>query len=176
MTEEKKITKRGSELEEIIDEEIEEDEVENKIDEEISEENFDEDVSGFVSTRSDPSLKKINISAEQITNLEEDLRETTQSPKKKIEEGDSFNYANIKSEEEKVYQDFEPDYSAEIVKPLSKLENDNFRRQVDFVQSSEVGVSSEKQFERYENVRNFNEQDFKKDESSMREIKYKPSR
>ena len=158
-----------SELEQEIEELEEEIEDEDEI--------FDEDIIQFIpSTKSkSTALNKINISEDVPLDLEKNLRATTQSPVE--EDEDAFKYANSKGEtKESEYQNFNPNYSAELMTTMSDFSKDrnNFRN-VGFVESAEARISPEKNFERYEQVKRFDERDFRKQtDLERKEIKYKP--
>ena len=149
-----------------------------ELEEEIEDEDeiFDEDIIQFIPSVKSKStaLNKINISEEIPLDLERNLRATTQSPIEEDEE--AFKYANSKGEtKESEYQNFNPNYSAEMmttVEGISK-ERNNFRN-VAFAESAEARISPEKNFERYEQVKRFDERDFRKTDLERKEIKYKP--
>lgn len=159
------------------DEESELEEEIEELEEEIQDEDeiFDEDIIQFIPSIKSKStaLSKINSSAEIPQNLEENLRATTHLPD--VEEDEAFKYGNKKGEaKESEYQNFNPNYSAEIITTTEKLRDRNFR-EVGFSESSEARVSPEKSFERYEQVKRFDQNDFRKSDLEKKEIKYKPS-
>jgi len=170
MTEEEK-EKNSKEDESELEKEIEE------LEDEISDEDeiFDEDIVQFIPSAKSKStaLNKINISEDVPIDLEENLRATTHLPD---EEDDSFKYGNQKKEnQESEYQNFNPNYSAELMTTVDNFskERNNFRN-VGFAESAEARVSPERNFEKYEAVKRFDEKDFRKTDLERREIKYKP--
>lgn len=153
-----------------LEEEIEEIEEELQTEEEI----FDEDIVEFIPTQKTkaPSLEKINLQEEPVT-LEENVRKTTHLPEE--DEDDSFKYGNTKTKEESNYQNFDSNYSSEIITNFEKLGNERDNpKGIKFIESSEARISKEKDFEKYEQVKRFDEKDFRKNEFERKEIKYKP--
>jgi hypothetical protein len=170
MTEEKE--KNSEEDESKLEEELEELEEEIQDEDEI----FDEDLVQFIpSTKSrSTALNKINISAEIPQSLEENLRATTHLPDD--EEDEAFKYGNKKGEtKDSEYQNFNPNYSAELMTTVDNFSKDrkNFR-EVALIESAEARISPEKNFERYEQVKRFDQNDFRKSDLERKEIKYKP--
>lgn len=163
---------KNSEEESELEEEIEELEEEIQDEEEI----FDEDIVQFIPSMKSKStaLNKINISEEIPQNLEENLRATTHLPD--IEEDEAFKYGNQKENTKKSeYQNFNPNYSSELMTTVDNFSKDrkNFR-EVGFLESSEARISPEKNFEKYEQVKRFDQDDFRKSDLERKEIKYKP--
>ncbi|MCK9568102.1 hypothetical protein M0R72_04075 [Candidatus Pacearchaeota archaeon] len=168
----KKEDKKNSEEDESkLEQEIEE------LEEEISDEDeiFDEEIVQFIPSVKSKSttLDKINISEDIPLDLEENLRKTTHLPD---DEDDSFRYGNQKGEsKESEYQNFNPNYSAEMITSIDGISKgrNNFRN-VAFAESAEARISPEKNFERYEQVKRFDKDDFRKTDLERREVKYKP--
>ena len=169
MTEKEEENSKEENEESELEEEIKENEEEMRDEDEI----FDEDIVEFIpSAKSNPSLGKIDVSEEPIT-LEANLRATTHLPVEEDEE--KFKYGNVKNSDEPKYQNFDGDYSATMMTSFDKIQKEGNRlREVGLIESSEARISPEKDFERYEQVKRFDREEFKKNESERREIKYKP--
>jgi len=162
--------KNSEEDESELEEEIEELEKEIQDEDEI----FDEEIVQFIPSVKSKStvLNKINISEDAPLDLEENLKKTTHLPE---DEDDSFKYGNKKENQESEYQNFNPNYSVEIMTTMNNFskERNNFRN-VGFAESTEARVSPERNFEKYEAVKRFDKDDFRKTDLERREIKYKP--
>jgi hypothetical protein len=159
---------------------LEESELEKEIEkeeEEIQDEDeiFDEDILPFIpSTKKISTLNQINISEETPLNLEENLKTTTHIPE---EEDDSFKYGNTKKEkEESKYENSNLNYSSATFTPFEKLNSERDKlNEIGLIQSSESRNFPEKEFEKYETAKRFDEKDFiNQSEIDRREIKYKP--
>ncbi|MFA5070866.1 MAG: hypothetical protein WC511_00670 [Candidatus Pacearchaeota archaeon] len=170
MTEERK-EKNSEEDESKLEEEIEELEKEIQDEEEI----FDEEIIQFIPSAKSKStaLNKINISEDVPIDLEENLRKTTHLPD---DEDDSFKYGNKKEDEESKYENFNPNYSAEFMTTIDNFSKErNNLRTIGFAESAEARISPEKNFEKYDVAKRFDEKDFRKNDFERKEIKYKAS-
>lgn len=148
-----------------------------KLEEEIQDEDeiFDEEIIQFIPSAKSKStaLNKINISEDVPLELEENLRATTHLPE---DEDDSFKYGNKKEDEEAKYENFNPNYSAEFMTTIDNFSKErNNLRTIGFAESAEARISQEKNFEKYDVAKRFDEKDFRKKDFERKEIKYKAS-
>ena len=168
MTEKNDSEKEEEEDKSELEEEIEESEEKIQDEDEI----FDDDITEFIpSAKLNPSLRKINISEEPVT-LEENLKATTHISIGEDEE--KFRYGNVRNSDEPKYQNFDGDYSATMTTSFDEIRDEGRQREVGLIESSEARISQEKDFERYEPVKRFDREEFRKNESERKEIKYKP--
>jgi|WetSurMetagenome_2_1015567.scaffolds.fasta_scaffold112559_2 hypothetical protein len=142
---------------------------------EIEEQDFEEFFEEQEFRSGSPSLGKINASPAMPVNLE---RVAETSPAVEAGEDKPFNYSTITgNKDEPKYQNYMGNTFSGMLSH-SEVENlgkkDFERREVEFVQSSEVRNQERVNFEKYENVKRFDANELGK-EKERREIKYQPT-